>query len=152
MRCLALLLPLLLLAGAARPADERVFMVTGFDRVRVDGPFDVEIRAGLSPRASATGDTRALARLSVRVEGGTLIVGTGSRGWDLKPGEGRGLAQDHAHRGLAPRGADHRRRARPCRGRARGARRSRAQRRGARSMSRESTRRTSTSCSRAPAR
>ena len=91
MRWLALA-PLPMLFAAAAPADERDFMVTGFDRLRVDGPFEVEVVPG-SPGAVATGDARALDRVALRVEGSTLIVNAGTRGWDLRAGEGAGGVQ-----------------------------------------------------------
>ncbi len=81
-----LLAPLLLLAAAPAPQDERAYMFTGFDRLRVDGPFTVDVETG-SPGATATGDPRALDRLSLRVEGGTLVVNTGTTGWELRAGE-----------------------------------------------------------------
>ena len=83
-----LLAPLLILAAAA-PDDERRYMVTGFDRLRVDGPFVVEVVAG-SPGATAEGDAKALDRLRIRVEGSTLIVSTGTTGWELRSGERAG--------------------------------------------------------------
>ena len=37
---------LLLLAAAPASAEERTYMIAGFDRVRVDGPFSVTVVAG----------------------------------------------------------------------------------------------------------
>lgn len=73
-----LLLPLLLVAVPAS-AGERSFMVGNFERIRVDGPFEVRVTSGGSPRASASGDPRALDQLDVHVDGTTLVVGTGVR-------------------------------------------------------------------------
>lgn len=67
------LAPLLLLVGAAAPGDERVVMVTGFDRLRIDGPFAVEVAPG-SPGVTIAGDRAALDRVAVRVEAGTLVI------------------------------------------------------------------------------
>lgn len=67
--------PLLLLSAAA-PADERTYLIGSFERLRVDGPLAVEVAPG-SPSAVASGDRRALDRLVVRVEGGTLVIGQG---------------------------------------------------------------------------
>lgn len=78
MRRLALL-PLLALTAAA-PGDDRSFMVSGFERVRVDGSYDVRIVTGGPFSAVATGDADALRRLNVRVDGGTLVVATGTDG------------------------------------------------------------------------
>jgi hypothetical protein len=85
MRWLALA-PLLLLVSAAPPADEKRFMVTGFERVRVDGPFEVEIVPG-SPGATASGEGKALDHVAIRVDGSTLIVNTGATGWKLRAAE-----------------------------------------------------------------
>lgn len=76
MRWLAV--PLFLLTAASAP-DERSFIVGSFERLRVDGPFDVTVVTG-SPNASASGDRRALDQVSVRVEGSTLFVGAGALG------------------------------------------------------------------------
>lgn len=72
------LVPLLLLGTAAAPADERVVMVTGFDRLRIDGPFAVEVVPG-APGVTLTGERAALDRVGVRVEAGTLIVNAGTQ-------------------------------------------------------------------------
>lgn len=85
MRALALLLPLLLI-GATAP-DERSFLVSRFERLRIDGPFEVEVTGSGSPRASAEGERRALGRLAIRVEGSTLIVSAGAEGWNAVGGE-----------------------------------------------------------------
>lgn len=77
MRRLALA-PLFLLTAASAPA-ERSFIVGSFERLRVDGPFDVTVVTG-SPNASASGDPRALEQVSVRVDGSTLFVGAGALG------------------------------------------------------------------------
>lgn len=71
MRFLALL-PLLTLAAAA-PAEERRFLVTSFERLRIEGPVEVEMTQG-SPAASASGERGALDSLEVRVEAGTMTV------------------------------------------------------------------------------
>jgi len=73
-----LTLPLLLLTAASAPA-ERSFIVGSFDRLRVDGPFDVTVVTG-SPNASAAGEQRALDQISIRADGSTLFVGRGALG------------------------------------------------------------------------
>ncbi len=102
-----ILAPLLLLVAAASPADDKRFMVTGFDRVRVDGPFQVEIVTG-SPGATASGDPKALDHVAIRVDGSTLIVNTGTIGWELRaveaPGTVRIRVSVPALKGLAIRG------------------------------------------------
>ncbi|PXA95966.1 DUF2807 domain-containing protein [Nostoc sp. 3335mG] len=49
-------------------------MLIGFDRVRVDGPFIVEIRGRAAGPDRVVGPPSALATVQVRVEGRTLIV------------------------------------------------------------------------------
>lgn len=66
--CLLLLLP-----TAAQAADRRVF-VTSFDRIRVEGPFEVTVATGRAAGATISGDARQLDRAEVRVDGTTLVV------------------------------------------------------------------------------
>ena len=87
MRWLALLF-LFLLAASAAP-QEKIFLVTGFERVRVDGPFIVEIVRGPN-HARAEGDPKLLDRLDIHVDGTTLVVGAGAEGWNLARGEPTG--------------------------------------------------------------
>lgn len=75
-------------AAAANPAaapSERVrhYIVAAFERLRVEGPYTVELVAG-APRAEAEGDVAALDRLVVRVDAGTLIVSGGVPSWDAR--------------------------------------------------------------------
>lgn len=79
--------PLLLLAlSAPAQADERKFMLSGFDRIRIDGPFEVTVMAGTGAAATATGDRRALDTVNVRVQGTTLIVSPSLNAWGGYPG------------------------------------------------------------------
>ena len=84
MRSLAALLLFLLTASAAAPR-EKIFMIPGFDRVRIDGPFEVVIAQGTT-RASAVGDERQLERLDIRVDGNILVVSAGPEGWRVDAG------------------------------------------------------------------
>jgi len=70
-----LLAPLLSLTAAA-PAPERSFMVGSFERLRVDGPFEVEVVTG-SPRAVASGERGSLEQVAVRVNGDTMVISAG---------------------------------------------------------------------------
>lgn len=85
MRCLALA-PLLLLLGAAAPGDERVVMITGFDRLRIDGPFAVEVVPG-SAGVTISGDRAAIDAVGVRVQAGTLILNSGLNSWESAAGK-----------------------------------------------------------------
>ena len=73
-------LPLLaLLALASLPvapakAANRNFSVPSFDRIRVDGPFQVQLKTNVAPYARASGSSAALDGVSVKVEGRTLII------------------------------------------------------------------------------
>ena len=86
MQRLALASFLLLLGAAAAPSDERVVMVTGFDRLRVDGPFAVEVVPG-SPGVTVSGDRAAIDRVGVRVEAGTLVINSGLQRWNSPDGK-----------------------------------------------------------------
>ncbi|GGA51397.1 GIN domain-containing protein [Sphingomonas psychrolutea] len=82
MKC-ALLLVLLIATPAQ--AAERSIIVTSFDRLRVDGPFDVRVATRRPPSARIEGTIRAADAVSIRVEGTTLIVSTGPKGWTEVP-------------------------------------------------------------------
>jgi hypothetical protein len=77
-----LVLALVALAAPVHAAD-RTYVVTNFDRVRVNGPFEVrvEVGSGGGAAASATGDDRALGDLDISVQGTTLTVSKGTSGW-----------------------------------------------------------------------
>jgi hypothetical protein len=81
----SLLLAQLLLLTAAAPGDERSFMVGSFERLRVEGPYDVEVVTG-PPRATATGDRVALDQVTVRTSGDTLVVSAGPLAWAGRKG------------------------------------------------------------------
>jgi hypothetical protein len=86
-------LPLALLAfAAAAPAAaaERVYSITDFDRVQVDGPYRVVLTTGRSSSARAEGTTEALDHVSVDVQGGTLRVRRNRSAWGGYPGGGTG--------------------------------------------------------------
>lgn len=78
--CAAALLP----AGPAL-AETRSFTITGFDRVRIDGPYAVSVSTDSSTFARATGSAAAIDRLSLRVENNTLIVSVDPGGWSSTP-------------------------------------------------------------------
>lgn len=81
-------LPALLLWTLAAPpaaAEQRVFAIGSFDRIRVEGPYDVHVATGQSPAAAVEGEAEAVARIDLRVEGTTLIVRVGTGGWGERP-------------------------------------------------------------------
>lgn len=69
-----LLASALLSSGTPALAAERSVGVGTFDRVRVDGAFDVRIATGKPPRATLSGDSRALEFVDLRVDGTTLTL------------------------------------------------------------------------------
>ena len=89
------ILALLLLASLPGSSDAaapttRNYSVTSFDRIRIDGPYKVELKTNVSPYARATGSALSLDGLSVIVEGRTLIVRSSGGGWGGYAGENRG--------------------------------------------------------------
>jgi hypothetical protein len=62
-------------------AAERVETVTSFDRVRVDGPYRVEIVTGRGSSARLSGDRQALDRVTVDVQGRILTIRANRSAW-----------------------------------------------------------------------
>lgn len=61
-------------ARSSGSGAERSFEVGAFDRIAVEGFYDVQVIPGERPQVRASGDPRALELLLVRVEGGTLHI------------------------------------------------------------------------------
>lgn len=73
---------LALTAGAAPAlAADRVLTVTSFDRVRVDGPYDVRVVTGRGPSARVSGAPTAIDRVRIEVQGETLTIRADGQGW-----------------------------------------------------------------------
>lgn len=72
---------LLVLPTAEAFAEERRIMVTGFDSIRVEGPFDVEVRTGGSTGATVSGAARAIDGVQIRVEDRVLVVSASLNAW-----------------------------------------------------------------------
>jgi hypothetical protein len=85
-----MLAALSLLAATSAQAAERRFTVSGFEKVQVEGPFQVTLTTGKASNAVATGSPQALDRVSVQVEGRTLRIRPNRSAWGAppKPGEG----------------------------------------------------------------
>lgn len=81
-----------LLACVPIPADAatRNFGVSGFDRVRVDGPFKVRIATGVAPFAVAIGSPQSLDAVALEVVGRTLVIRGNRSSWGGYPGEAKG--------------------------------------------------------------
>jgi len=87
---LALLALASLPATAAAPTSQRNYSVTSFDRIRLDGPYQVQLRTNVAPYARASGSAAALDGVSIEVEGRTLIVRADSGSWGGYSDEDRG--------------------------------------------------------------
>ena len=89
MRIFLLSVPLLAIA-APTGAATRNFGITSFEKVRVDGPFSVTLKTGVAPFARASGSAAALDRVSINVEGDTLVVHSNVSSWGGYPGQDNG--------------------------------------------------------------
>jgi hypothetical protein len=83
---------MVLAAGSPATAAERRYTITDFDRVQVDGPFEVTLAIGKSSAASASGSPDELARVSVEVQGRTLRIRPNASAWGGYPGDSPGSA------------------------------------------------------------
>jgi len=83
MRIAHLLAACAVITAAASPASAatRNFTITGFEQVRVEGPFRVTLTTGVPPRASATGAQGALDRIAIDVVGRTLVIHSDISAW-----------------------------------------------------------------------
>lgn len=83
------ILAFFLLAAAASPlaAAQRNYSVTDFTRIKVEGPFAVTLATNVAPFARAMGSPRALDRVSLKVDGRTLIIRTDRSAWGGAPDE-----------------------------------------------------------------
>jgi len=85
------LLPALGLIAACSPAAaaDRSFTVTGFTKIRIDGPYQVALSTNRAPFARATGDSSALDNVAIEVEGDTLVIHPDRSGWGGFPGDSK---------------------------------------------------------------
>lgn len=84
--------PALMALTIAAPATAatRNFGVSGFQTVRVDGPFHVSLATGVAPFARASGTPAALDRIAIEVRGDTLVVHNNLSNWGGYPGKDSG--------------------------------------------------------------
>ena len=80
----------ILVAASPLYAAQRNYTVTDFTRVRVEGPYAVTLATKVAPFARASGSQRALDRVSVKVEGRTLIIRVDRSAWGGSPDEQAG--------------------------------------------------------------
>jgi hypothetical protein len=71
---------------AAETGSTRRFNVTDFDRVRVQGVFDVRMKTGGAPSASATADPGSLDAVDIAIDGTTLTVRRKAASWSVPAG------------------------------------------------------------------
>jgi hypothetical protein len=76
--------------AAPATAATRNFGIEDFDRIRVTGPFKVQLVTGVAPFARATGDMEAIDDVSVDVEGRTLVIQQNASNWSSFPGQNSG--------------------------------------------------------------
>jgi hypothetical protein len=72
-------------ATAAAP-NARNYSVTSFDRIRLEGPYKVQLVTGVAPFARASGSQQALDGVAIEVQGRTLIVRANRSSWGGYPG------------------------------------------------------------------
>jgi hypothetical protein len=90
------IMPLLLaLAAASSPAvaAERRYSVTDFDRIQIEGPYEVTLATGSSSSARASGDAGGLERVAIDVQGRTLRIRPDRSGWGGYPGDPAGIVR-----------------------------------------------------------
>ena len=78
------------LASTAAGAAERRFAVTDFDRIVVEGPYQVRLVTGTTTSAVASGSQAALDRLVLDVTGQTLRIRRNRNQWGGNPGAPEG--------------------------------------------------------------
>jgi Putative auto-transporter adhesin, head GIN domain len=75
------------LGSVSAPAADRNFTVTDFDRIEVDGAFDVSVETGKSPSVRATGSTAGVDQLLIEIRARTLRIRPARTNWGGWPGE-----------------------------------------------------------------
>jgi hypothetical protein len=72
--------------AAPAAAANRNFGITGFTKIRVEGPFKVSLATDVAPFARASGSSAAIDRVEVEVSGDTLVVRPSASSWGGYPG------------------------------------------------------------------
>jgi len=85
------ILALALLIPTPAQAAERIVTVTHYDRIRVDGPYRIEIVTGRGASAKISGDRAAIDRVEIAVQGSTLSIHANRTAWQGGwPGDDKG--------------------------------------------------------------
>jgi hypothetical protein len=71
-------------------AATRSFGITGFEKIRVEGPFKVTLTSGVAPFARASGSPAAIDKVAIETRGNTLVVHTSLDSWGGYPGRDSG--------------------------------------------------------------
>jgi hypothetical protein len=85
-----------LAAAAPAAAAERAYSVADFDRVQVDGPYDVVLATGGPSGVRATGSQLAIDGVTIEVSGGLLRVHANHAAWGGYPGASAGSVKIYA--------------------------------------------------------
>jgi Putative auto-transporter adhesin, head GIN domain len=78
---------------APATAGDRNFSVSNFDRIRVIGPYVVDLETGKPPSAKAIGSPQSQDRVSITQVGEMLIIRTNSAAWSGVQGKKYGTAR-----------------------------------------------------------
>lgn len=81
---------MVLAVAPAAHAAERGFTITDFDRIRIEGPYQVQITTGRGTTAQASGERAAIERVALQVQGRTLTIRPDRNAWGGYPGEAQG--------------------------------------------------------------
>jgi len=90
MRTFLLAVAVLPVLASPTNAATRNFGITGFEKVRIEGPFKVKLTTGVPPFASASGSPSAIERVAIEVRGNTLVVHSNLSSWGGYPGQQAG--------------------------------------------------------------
>jgi hypothetical protein len=86
MRTFFIMLSATLAFAAQAEAATRNYAITGFTKIRIEGPYKVVVSTGVPPFAKAAGSPAALDRVAIDVRGDTLVVRTDPSAWGGYPG------------------------------------------------------------------
>ena len=75
------------LIAAPAAGATRNFGIEDFTKVRVDGPYKVQLTSGVPPFAKAEGSQAGLDRVAVEIIGNTLVIHPNRSSWGGYPGE-----------------------------------------------------------------
>ncbi|HUP67601.1 MAG TPA: DUF2807 domain-containing protein [Sphingomicrobium sp.] len=83
----------LLALAAPAGAATRNFGITGFEKIRIEGPYKITLATGVAPFARASGSSAALDRIAIEVRGSTLVVHNNLSSWGSDPAKAAGQVE-----------------------------------------------------------